>query len=452
MDSLWIEASPARLWSAVAVIVLYVGLCLALYHSRRRKLSAHRPAPGQHSLLVAFASQTGSAEQLAEQTAHALRTAGVPVALEPLANLRTPRLAGAARALFVVSTTGEGDAPDNASGFTREVMQTAGALPGLRYGVLALGDREYRNFCGFGRRLDTWLRESGAQPLFDPVEVDNGDEQALQRWREHLTDVGGEGTTAHWKATHYDKWRLTERTLANPGSAGEPTYYVTLTPLDPPTLPDWQPGDLIEILPRPGLSKREFSIASLPNAGCVELLVRVARHPDGSPGVASGLLTQQSPIGAIIDMRVRPHREFRQPSDERPMIFICNGTGIAGLRPHLKRRAQDGHNRNWLIFGERNKAHDFYYREEIEGWLSEGVIERLDCAFSRDQDERIYVQNKVLEAGDAVRSWVQDGASIYVCGSLEGMAPGVESALVQVLGSARVDELRREGRYRRDVY
>lgn len=118
----------------------------------------------------------------------------------------------------------------------------------------------------------------------------------------------------------------------------------------------------------------------------------------------------------------------------------------------LKERVAAGRRRNWLVFGERNAAHDWYYRDEIEAWHATGGIERLDLAFSRDQPGRVYVQQRLREAADALRDWVGQGASVYVCGSLEGMAPGVEAALLDTLGRERFDRLAIEGRYRRDVY
>jgi sulfite reductase (NADPH) flavoprotein alpha-component len=105
-----------------------------------------------------------------------------------------------------------------------------------------------------------------------------------------------------------------------------------------------------------------------------------------------------------------------------------------------------------LLFGERQVACDFYYREQIEQWLANAQLERADFAWSRDQPERVYVQQRLREAADDVRHWVDAGAAIYVCGSLAGMAPAVDAVLRDVLGTAQVEQLRAAGRYRRDVY
>ena len=125
---------------------------------------------------------------------------------------------------------------------------------------------------------------------------------------------------------------------------------------------------------------------------------------------------------------------------------------MAGLRAHLAARARAGARRNWLLFGERNGDRDFHYRGDIERWQSDGFIERLDLAFSRDDARRRYVQDALRDAAAALRTWIDDGAAIHVCGSLQGMAPGVDAVLRDVLGDAMVERLLREGRYRRDVY
>ena len=154
-----------------------------------------------------------------------------------------------------------------------------------------------------------------------------------------------------------------------------------------------------------------------------------------------------------MQLRVRQHRRFRlEDNAARPLILIGNGSGIAGLRGHLTSRVLAGQRRNWLIFGERNAAHDFHYREELEGWHASGDLPRLDLVFSRDQAERLYVQDRLRGQAEEVRLWLEQGAAIYVCGSLAGMAGGVDAALEEMLGRTALDALAAGGRYRRDVY
>ena len=134
------------------------------------------------------------------------------------------------------------------------------------------------------------------------------------------------------------------------------------------------------------------------------------------------------------------------------MILIGNGTGLAGLRAHLRARSHAGAHRNWLLFGERQRAHDYFHRDELERWHADGHLERLDLVFSRDGDPHRYVQHALRGHAETLREWIGAGAALYVCGSLEGMAPGVDQVLRDMLGDAQVEDLLAAGRYRRDVY
>jgi sulfite reductase (NADPH) flavoprotein alpha-component len=176
------------------------------------------------------------------------------------------------------------------------------------------------------------------------------------------------------------------------------------------------------------------------------------RAADGTLGLGSGWLTEHADVGAVIDVRVRRNESFHAPTDDRPVIFVGNGTGVAGLRALIKARMARGHMRNWLVFGERHAQADRLHVDELERWHDLGGIERLDLVWSRQSRGSRYVQDRLRAMADEVRRYIAEGASIYVCGSLAGMAPGVDAALRTILGEARVDELTATGRYRRDVY
>ena len=446
-----------RLALLATLSLSYAGVCLAPWlraRAKRRASAAARAALANHpAWLVAYASQTGNAEELATQTAQSLQLAGIPVRLCALAELTAMDLQQAERALFLVSTYGEGDAPDNAAAFMGRLMTGELALPQLHYGVLALGDRSYGQFCGFGRALDAWLATQGASRLFERIEVDRSASAAIEQWFQHLSHLAGTSDAPDWSAPAFGDWKLMQRQLLNPGSAGGAIYHVELAPVSG-SLPDWQSGDLVQVAaPADPSQPREYSIASIPRDGSVHLLVRQHAHPDGSLGLASGWLTAQATVGDVVQLRLRQHKRFRlEDNAQRPLILIGNGSGIAGLRGHLKSRVLAGQRRNWLIFGERNAAHDFHYREEIEGWHASGDLPRLDLAFSRDQAERTYVQDRLRGNADEITLWLQQGAAIYICGSLAGMAGGVDQALQEMLGRSALDALAAEGRYRRDVY
>jgi len=200
------------------------------------------------------------------------------------------------------------------------------------------------------------------------------------------------------------------------------------------------------------LPHREYSIASIPLDGALELLIRQTHYADGRLGIGSGWLTEYAAMKSDIALRIRENSAFHPPAKNIPLILIGNGTGIAGLRAHLKARCALQQNNNWLIFGERNAAHDFYFKDELYNWQNQGLLTRIDTAFSRDQVESIYVQDIVKSSASDILKWVENGAAIYVCGSASSMAPAVHNELLELLGEAILSALTTSGRYRRDVY
>ena len=441
---------PMRLGGALALSGAYLAMCLGIWRSR---LARTRPAAGAADWLVVHASQTGSAEFLAERTAATLALGGLDARAACMSTLDGAQLAAASRVLFICSTYGEGDAPDTAARFAGQTMGQAPDLSGLHYGVLALGDATYANYCGFGRALDAWLRERGATALFDRIDVDRGAPDALAAWQHHLSHLAGTSDAPDWDAPAYGDWRIASRIHLNPGSAGAPLYRIALVPRAG-ALPAWEAGDLAQVsAPLDPSHPREYSIASVPGEGRLELLVRLQTRADGTPGAASGWLCVCADQEDTIRLRVRAHARFRLGTNaERPLIMIGNGSGLAGLRSLLKARIDAGMHRNWLLFGERNAAHDFLCREELEAWRDGGMLARLDLAFSRDEGKARYVQHLVAAHGEELRRWIAEGAAVYVCGSLQGMAGGVHDALVSALGLDMVEAMTADGRYRRDVY
>lgn len=446
----WVWDIPdTRRWIAAALVLMaYLGACMAEAWRRRRNVVVV-PASG---VRILHASQTGTAERIALRSADQLRQAGMSSSAVALGTLEASALETGGTCLFVVSTTGEGEPPDNAFAFERGAMRTRPDLSRLRYGLLALGDRGYARYCGFGVELDVWLRDCGARPAFDRIEVDRCDPDALRRWQQALSALSGAPSSVDWTAPRYGHWRLQAREHLNPGSVGGAVFRLVLTPAA--AGPHWMPGDLAEIgVPMAGETvQRTYSIASTAEDGHIDLLVRQVRHPDGRTGAGSGWLTEQAPVGAEIALRVRENHGFHPPPADVPMILIGNGTGLAGLRAHLRARAQGAAAPCWLLFGERSHHHDFLCRNDIEAWQARGVLARVDLAFSRDGAPVRYVQDALRAAADTVRDWIAAGACVYVCGSLHGMAPGVDAVLREVLGTDAVDALRAQGRYRRDVY
>jgi len=490
---------PPRAISAAVVVLVYLAMSLYCWRGQLRRKAASTDATS--ALVVTYASQGGQARLYAERSAEQLREAGMNVQLLPLNALEPSRLP-ARRILFVVSTYGEGEAPDNGARFEQRLNAANLQLQDLEYSVLAFGDRQYRDFCAFGRRLDERLRQLGGVPLFDRLEADRGDPGVLRHWQHQLAHLSGNSNFSDWLPAPYQPWRLTGRRCLNAGSSGAPVHLLTLAP--PSEKTSWRAGDIVEIGPRhalarieallhdvgldpsalvdgqslaaqlsrrhlpatgdlhgvdaeallalPPLPHREYSIASIPADGAVQLVVREAFHSDGTPGLGSGWLCRYAAIGEEIDLRIRSNPSFHGRDAATPLILIGNGTGIAGLRAHLRERAAQPGSRNWLLFGERNAAHDFLFHEELAQWRESGHLQRLDVAFSRDQPQKRYVQDALRDAADELRCWVDQGAAIYVCGSLEGMGQEVQQILLGLLGEAQLEQLSEQGRYRRDLY
>ncbi|WP_339471625.1 bifunctional nitrate reductase/sulfite reductase flavoprotein subunit alpha [Pseudomonas sp. EL_65y_Pfl1_R83] len=212
------------------------------------------------------------------------------------------------------------------------------------------------------------------------------------------------------------------------------------------------------------LQPRLYSIASSAKAYPQEVHLTVAAVRYGKrKGVSSTFLADRAG-DAEVPLFVQPSKHFRTPSDgDVPMIMIGPGTGVAPFRAFLQERRALGHQgRNWLFFGEQHAASDFYYQDELQGMQRDGMLTHLSLAFSRDQPQKVYVQDRIREQGAELWRWLQDGAKLYICGDASHMAKDVDQALRQVaqthggLGvEAAVDywrQLSEQKRYLRDVY
>ncbi len=177
-------------------------------------------------------------------------------------------------------------------------------------------------------------------------------------------------------------------------------------------------------------------------------------------GVASTFLADRCDT---LRVHLRPNNMFRLPAQDVPIIMIGPGTGIAPFRAFLQERQATGASgRSWLFFGDRRRATDFLYGDELQGFRDAGTLTRLDCAFSRDQESKVYVQQRMSENGAELFGWLQDGAHVYVCGDEKRMAKDVDATLHDIVARcggldaagahAYVNELIKSHRYVRDVY
>lgn len=500
--------------AALAMPLFFItGWMLYLKRRKQKKLtlaakqsgSAIQIDPNATPWLIAYASQTGVSEQLAWRTSISLQEAHQPTTVKSVQQLSEEDLKQAKQVLWIASTYGTGEAPDLASHFEKKLMSKSLDLSHLKYAVLALGSQDYpETYCSFGHRIDQWLQQSGAQQLFRTIEVNNGSNSDIQQWNKALTQATKLDLQTMSIDKVFDQWHLSKRELLNPDSLGAPAFNIELhachetvwqagdiaevqtgnSPeriqkfldkyqIDPDTPVDsheqqpiknilWDRDLTVEVEPFANLEHlleqlatlptREYSIASIPSQQVLRLVVRQQRDAQGELGLGSGWLTSHLKLRDKVALRIRNNDSFHLITDNRPIICIGNGTGIAGLMSLIHARVRLDYTENWLVFGERQQAHDFFFKDTIQAWQNTAMLQRIDLAFSRDQAEKVYVHHKLRDHADEVRKWIANDAVIYVCGSIDGMASDVDQALIDILGQDTVEQLRLDGRYRRDVY
>lgn len=545
-------------------------------------LTAAQPAG---KLSIIYASQTGNAKGVAELLEQEAQAAGVAVQLFDASDYKGKDLAKETHVIFVASTNGEGEAPDNALEL-HEFLQSKKApkLPNLQYGVISLGDSSYEFFCQTGKDFDTFLEKLGATRFIDRVDCDVDYDAPAAEWRAKALEIVkealansqadvvqlpvGQAASQHsqynkqnpYTATLLTSQKITGRDsgkdvrhievdLAESGityqpgdalgvwyencselanavlaaaglsgvesvevdgeslsvhsalvskfeiTASNPQFVTKFAELsgseklqqlveDKDKLREYSANtqildvllekktklsaeQLISLLRR--LTPRLYSIASSQTEVDeeVHLTVGIVEYDvDGEPrqGGASGFLGQRLEEGDELNVFIEHNNNFKLPEDDAtPVIMIGPGTGIAPFRSFVQERDNRGASgKNWLFFGDRTFTQDFLYQVEWQKYLKSGALHRLDVAFSRDQNEKVYVQHRVLEQAEQVWQWLQDGAYVYICGDATRMAKDVHEALITVaeqqggLSREKAEEyfndLRKAKRYQRDVY
>ncbi|MEM0986560.1 MAG: sulfite reductase flavoprotein subunit alpha [Pseudomonadota bacterium] len=560
---------------------------LAGLHSRSLMAMEAAPAKSAQAALpmdILFGTQTGNAEAVATEAADLAKANGFAPRMTDLNSVDMDRLSAMKRLLVVVSTYGEGEMPDNADIFWEALSgSTAPRLESLKYGVLALGDTNYDEFCQAGKLIDLRLEQLGASRLTPRVDCDVDYEELAERWVQDVIPLAKEGLepdtasapvlevvkkadTGWGRKNPYPSKTLENRLLSGPGSDKEIRHFsfdlgdsgmtyeagdaLGVMPVNTDEIvsgilerigaaadevvagQDAPLGDLLkyrlevrtpprsvinEIEKRAGhdelshivsngdkealeaflwgkdtldllnlnpglaydpaefvswlkpLQHRAYSISSSPKAhpGEVHLTVAAVRwtHDDRvHQGVASTFLADLCNSGDETPIFMSPNKSFRIPTDnDAPMVMVGPGTGIAPFRAFLEERREIGaKGKNWLFFGDRTHADDFIYEDEIGTMSEDGILSRLDLAFSRDQAEKVYVQNRMRENSKALFGWLEDGGYFYVCGDATRMAKDVDAALLEIVAQEGglsedgaldyVAILKKEKRYLRDVY
>ncbi|MFP5228496.1 MAG: sulfite reductase flavoprotein subunit alpha [Acidobacteriota bacterium] len=331
-------------------------------------------------------------------------------------------------------------------------------LPGDSAGILPL------NACDAVDLVLERLQLTGQEPVTDfygkPLDL----RQALSSW---LMIGKLSGTTLKAWAKHTGNPELSE-IAGNKEKLDAYLWgreFLDLLEKYPATVAD--PQQLFKILPR--LAPRLYSISSsqalLGNQ--IDLSIRVVKyesHGRARFGVCSTHVGERTPKGGQLPIFIHSNQLFRLPADpDVRVIMVGPGTGVAPFRAYLQhKQAGQGRWPMWLFFGDQRYAQDFLYREDFEHWLENGVLDRLDTAFSRDQAHKIYVQDRIRENSAELWRWLDEGAYFYVCGDSKRMAPDVEKALLEAIATHSgkgpdyanefLAEMKKQKRYLRDVY
>ncbi|MEM7519663.1 MAG: flavodoxin domain-containing protein [Pseudomonadota bacterium] len=516
---------------------------------------------------VLYGSQSGNCEVLSKDLRKFAGAQGFNAKVQALDDITPADMAEMGHVTLVVSTFGEGEAPDNAAKFYATLMaEECAPLPAsLHYAVCGLGDTSYADFNKCASDIDARMAELGATRVTDAVlcDVDFDDDYAV--WKSAVfasepfaaASVGSGDTVAlpADPVAAFDKNRpfmaslITSTRLSGPDSAkcvnhieislagggadldyaaGDalgvmpvncpqdvravlqaagltgketvtlksgpaPLRAALLTRLDiatvtPKTLEAFglseapknaQVLDLIEAVGaieaqqlagalRP-LQPRLYSIASSPKAhpGEVHLTVGEVRYDLNAracKGVASTYLGDRLPESGMVGVYVQKSAHFHPPADDtKPLIMIGPGTGIAPFRAFLEEReARGAPGKNWLFFGDQHAGCDYLYKDALERWQETGVLDELSLAWSRDGEEKVYVQNLIEQRAEEVFAWLEEGAAIYICGDASRMAVDVEAALLRVIAKglnadestaqSYLDAMSKDHRYQRDVY
>ena len=427
-------------------------------------------------ITLVYASQTGTAQHYAEQTQQLFQSQGFVAELLALDQVHLPLLQHRQTILWLVSSYGDGDAPDHAQQFQHQLMAQVADLAHLRVAILGFGDRQYRDFCGFATRLEQWLVAANSHFLFAPVLVDAENQPDIQRWFSALEtafDLNDATMLPVQDSTEESAFLpcyLEQRDCLNTAFDGNLLHIRLAAPVDL----HWQAGDCLEIkLPdTPSHASRFYSIANLPKQPAqptpsaqnqptthsIELLVRLTEFSTNAGlgyGLGSGYLVQQLRVGDAVQARIHVNPSLYHLAQAKALWLIAAGTGLAGALAQLRARDALGQAQNVLLYGERQAENVQAFAHEIEHWLESGHLSHFELALSQQADgnhSARYVTDLLKAHRAAFLAHIQAGDLMYVCGRLDGLGVAVDALLVEWLGQSQVDEFKANHRYCRDVY
>ena len=453
--------------------------------------AAAAPAANKPNVMVYYATETGNSKALSLQVMKAVKAAGYKVKNSAVNRVKAKDIKKDVIAIFLCSTHGEGDPPETAIEFFNDVKAaTDGSIDGLQYAVLGLGDSSYEIFCGFATDLDKELQRLGGKAFQENALFDVDYASHTQGWIEQTvknmdTLVGAEPVQAVSIAspdeqvvrtgkgyTRLEPITGTIREIVNLNDidSNKETYHIEIE-YDDDVI--YGCGDAAGIIVpdeknNGDATPRLYSIASSPSyhEGEVHLTVALATHANDDGTTGYGIYSKylaDLKAGDEITFYISQNQLFNLPADDKDMIMIGPGTGIAPFRSFIYERSERGSDgRNWLFFGDQHMHCDFLYQAEWQEHLATETLHRIDLAFSRDQEHKIYVQDRLKENAKDVVEWIDGGATIYLCGNKDPMSKDVDNALIEILAEHKslskeaatdfLAELEENDRYLKDVY
>ncbi len=516
-------------------------------------------------ITLVYGTETGNSKSLAIQLAGIAKKKGVAVKLVGLDQYRVTDLTKEENFFVVISTQGEGDPPLLAQKFCDYIMQNQPDLKKMKFGVLALGDSSYAQFCKTGEDVDARFEALGAHRVLPLKKCDVDYEADALHWMDNVIASLQHTTSAQVAAVSQNaqpskpagkkfyKGTVISSVNLNDIGSNKETYHIEIS-CDEPI--DYLPGDVLGVIPhnkqeivdkivaltgidikkeidhpkvkatvaellgqRLNISyllkstikqygiitghevpetrvslydllrkyplkdnsqfeeviksmsiqaPRLYSISSSPAAhGNDEVHITVVKDKfmvevERRTGVGSKFLANLL-ADEQVEFFIQKSKHFKLPDENKDVIMVGPGTGIAPFRSFIAERDAIGASgRNWLFFGEQYFVTDFLYQTEIQSYLQTGVLTNLDVAFSRDQPEKIYVQHKMQERGAELYDWLNNGAYFYVSGKRDPMSKDVEATLVEIFkehgnkteeeAKAFLKKMSDEGRYEKDVY
>ena len=451
---------------------------------------AAEPVANKPPVMIYFATETGNSKGLSLQVMKAVKAAGYKVKNSPVNRLKPKDIKPDVLAIFLCSTHGEGDPPETAIAFYDQIKEaTDGSLEGLNYAVVGLGDSSYEIFCGFATDLDREFTRLGGKRFQDNALFDVDYAAHTPAWIEqtvkNMDDLFGLETVAAAPMAADEQMVRTGKGYTrlepvigtikeiinlNDIDSNKETYHIEIEYEDDIT---YTCGDAAGIIvpedqnggdPAPRL----YSIASSPNyhEGEVHLTVALATHANDDGTTGYGIYSKylaELKEGDAVTFYIHQNQMFNLASDNTDIIMIGPGTGVAPFRSFVyerSERAADG--RNWLFFGDQHMHCDFLYQAEWQEHLATDAVSRIDLAFSRDQEHKIYVQDRLKENAEEIARWIDDGAKIYLCGNKDPMSKDVDQALIEILAAQKnisndaaadmLADLEENDRYMKDVY